>query len=65
MARWRMRISPLRLWLQSTSLLAVLAGYSLLLLFNHQLAGLQRQAAHRQLVEQLATALGGRARSRK
>jgi two-component system, OmpR family, sensor kinase len=65
MARWRMRISPLRLWLQSTSLLAVLAGYSLLLLFNHQLAGLQRQAAHRQLVEQLATELSGRARSRE
>lgn len=60
-----MRISPLRLWLQSTSLLAVLAGYSLLLLFNQQLAGLQRQAAHRQLLEQLAAELQSRARSRE
>ncbi|MCP9903071.1 hypothetical protein KBY72_05230 [Cyanobium sp. BA5m-21] len=47
MARWPVRISPLRLWLQSTSLLAVLAGYSLLLLFNQQMAGLHRNAAHR------------------
>ena len=60
-----MRISPLRLWLQSTSLLAVLAGYSLLLLFNQQLAGLQRQAAHSQLVEQLEAELQSRARSRE
>ena len=59
-----MRISPLRRWLQSTSLLAVLAGYSLLLLVNQQLAGLQRQVAHRQLVEQLAVELQSRARSR-
>jgi two-component system OmpR family sensor kinase len=60
-----LRISPLRLWLQSTSLLAVLAGYSLLLLFNQQLAGLQRQAAHSQLVEQLEAELQSRARSRE
>ena len=32
--RWMVRISPLRFWLQSTSLLAVLAGYSMLLLVN-------------------------------
>ncbi len=64
MARWTVRISPLRLWLQSTSLLAVLAGYSVLLLFNQALAGVQRQASHRQLVEQVATAVQGRARSR-
>ena len=59
-----MRISPLRLWLQSTSLLAVLAGYSLLLLFNKGLAGLQRGTAHQQLVQQLETTLAARARSR-
>ncbi|MCP9777021.1 MULTISPECIES: cell wall metabolism sensor histidine kinase WalK [unclassified Cyanobium] len=59
-----MRISPLRLWLQSTSLLAVLAGYSLLLLFNQGLAGLQRGTAHQQLVQQLETTLAARARSR-
>jgi signal transduction histidine kinase len=51
--------------LQSASLLAVLAGYSLLLLFNQQLAGLQRQAAHSQLVEQLEAELQSRARSRE
>jgi two-component system, OmpR family, sensor kinase len=59
------RISPLRLWLQSTSLLAVLAGYSLLLLFNQQLAGLQRNAAHRQLAEQLTAELSRRASERR
>ena len=57
-----MRISPLRLWLQSTSLLAVLAGYGLLLLFNQQLAGLQRTAAHRQLTDQLVAELTSRTR---
>jgi len=61
--RWSVRISPLRLWLQSTSLLAVLAGYSLLLLLNQQLAGLQRQTAYRQFVAQLAADLQSRARS--
>jgi len=60
-----LRISPLRLWLQSASLLAVLAGYSLLLLLHQQLAGLQRQAAHSQLVEQLESELQSRARSRE
>ena len=65
MVRWPVPISPLRLWLQSSSLLAVLAGYSLLLLFNQQLAGLQRNAAHRLLVEQLASELTSQARSRE
>jgi two-component system, OmpR family, sensor kinase len=59
-----LRISPLRIWLQSTSLLAVLAGYSLLLLFNQQLAGQQRTAAHAQLAEQLVAELSSRARER-
>ena len=58
-----MRISPLRLWLQSTSLLAVLAGYSLLLLANQRLAGTERCAAHRQTVQQLSTELERRAAS--
>jgi two-component system, OmpR family, sensor kinase len=52
-----MRISPLRLWLQSTSLLAVLAGYSLLLLLNQGVAGLQRRLAHEQLVGELVAEL--------
>jgi two-component system, OmpR family, sensor kinase len=64
MTPWPVRISPLRLWLQSTSLLAVLAGYSLLLLFNQQIAGQQRTAAHAQLAEQLAIELSSRARER-
>ncbi len=58
-----MQISPLRLWLQSTSLLAVLAGYSLLLLANQRLAGSERTAAHRQTVQQLSTELERRAPS--
>ena len=64
MARWPVRISPLRLWLQSTSLLAVLAGYSLLLLFNQNLSGLQRRTAHWQLVDEVAADIVTRARSR-
>ena len=59
-----MRISPLRLWLQSTSLLAVLAGYSLLLLLNQRIAAFDRTAAHRQTVEQLSTELQRRATTR-
>lgn len=43
----------LRLWLQSASLLAVLAGYAPLLLINHHLAGLQRQQQHEQMVASL------------
>ena len=56
-----MRISPLRLWLQSTSLLAVLAGYSLLLLFNQGMAGLQRRLAYERLVSDLVVELQARA----
>jgi two-component system, OmpR family, sensor kinase len=59
-----LRISPLRIWLQSTSLLAVVAGYSLLLLFNQQIAFQQRTAAHLQLAEQLVAELGSRASER-
>lgn len=39
---------PIRLWLQSTSFAAVLAGYGLLLLANAQLWQLQRQRQHLQ-----------------
>lgn len=45
----------LRLWLQSSTLLAVLAGYAPLLLINHHLAGLQRQQQHEQMVASLQT----------
>ena len=46
-------MSPLRVWLLSSSLLAVLAGYSLLLAFNQGVAGWQRRQQHDQLVEHL------------
>ena len=59
-----MRISPLRIWLQSTSLLAVIAGYILLLLFNQQIAFQQRTAAHLQLAEQLVAELSSSASER-
>ena len=64
MARWPVQISPLRIWLQSSSLLAVLAGYSLLLLFNQQIAGIQRNSAHLQLVDQLAAEIALKAQVR-
>ncbi|MFM7677104.1 MAG: sensor histidine kinase [Synechococcus sp.] len=51
----------LRLWLQSTTLLAVLAGYSLLLALNHSLTSLQRRQSHDQLVEHLSARLRERA----
>lgn len=54
MGVWFGRLPPLRVWLQSSSLLAVLAGYGLLLLFNQQLSDFQRRAMHRQLVAELA-----------
>jgi hypothetical protein len=48
------QLPSLRLWLQSTSLLAVLAGYTLLLVLNQALAGLQRVRSHQDLVSQLS-----------
>ena len=47
-------------WIQSTSLLAILAGYSLLLLFAQGLLQLQRDASHRLIVEQLRFSLQSR-----
>jgi two-component system OmpR family sensor kinase len=46
-------LPSLRLWLQSTSVLAVLAGFSLLLLLNQLVSGWQRNKAHLDLVLQL------------
>ena len=48
-------LPPLRLWLQSTTLLAVIAGYALLLGVNRSLNQAQRLDDHRQLVETLRT----------
>lgn len=55
---WHLR--SLRLWLQSSSLLAVLAGYVLLLAVGAGLSGLERRQAHRQFVQAIATDLAGR-----
>ena len=54
MAAGNQRSLPsLRLWLQSTTLLAVIAGYALLLGVNRSLNQAQRLDDHRQLVETL------------
>lgn len=53
-ARGLRALPSLRVWLQSTSLLAVLAGYTLLLVLNQVLADLQRVRSHQDLVGQLA-----------
>ena len=56
MAVHNQRLLPsLRLWLQSTTLLAVIAGYALLLGVNRSLNQAQRLDDHRQLVETLRT----------
>lgn len=52
--------ASLRAWLQSSSLLAVLAGYAVLLVVNQTLAGLQRRQDHEQLVAELQRSLPGR-----
>ena len=52
-------------WLQSSSLLAILAGYSLLLLFSQGLLKLHRDESHRLLVEQLRLSLQSRRQSKQ
>ncbi|MFQ6537781.1 MULTISPECIES: sensor histidine kinase [Aphanothece] len=52
-----MSTQSLRVWLQSGLVLAVLAGYGLLLLLNQAVARQQRQSAHQQLVAGLAANL--------
>ncbi|SBO43200.1 sensor histidine kinase KdpD [Cyanobium sp. NIES-981] len=58
-------ISRLRLWLQSASLLAVLAGYGVMLGFNQVLSGYERDQAHRQLAEEVASQLSQQTGSRQ
>lgn len=53
--------SSLKNWLQSTALLAVLAGYSVLLLANQRLAEWQRLEGFRQSTTELLSTLGRRA----
>jgi signal transduction histidine kinase len=47
----------LRGWLQSSALLAVLAGYALLLAANQSLASFQRRQVHQQLADSLKVSL--------
>jgi signal transduction histidine kinase len=55
---------PLRLWLQSTSFLAVLAGYCLLLLQHQALSSFQRREIHLYLAAQQVSLLGADLRAR-
>ena len=50
----------LRRWLQSSTVLAVLAGYALLMLLKIGLSSIERRAEHRRLVEQVAAVLPSR-----
>ena len=52
------RLRSLRLRLQSSTLIAVLAGYGLLLVLGTGLLALERRQAYRQLVESLVAGLG-------
>ena len=63
MARSSHGVPSLRIWLQSSSLLAVVAGYSLLLLIHQHLATWQRNQAFRQTNERLLASLVTRANS--
>ena len=46
-------LPALRVWLQSTALLTVIAGYTVLLVINSALADLQRRDQHQRLLEAL------------
>ena len=50
-------LPSLRVWLQSTSLLAVVAGYSALFAFGSSLAEAERSERHQRLVEQIRNGL--------
>lgn len=50
----------MRQWLQSTTLLAVLAGFSLLILVNQRLAGIQRAMLHSHLMTEILNELRNR-----
>ena len=57
-------LPSLRVWLQSTSLLAVVAGYSALFVFGSSLAEAERLERHQRLVEQIRSGLSTGARCR-
>jgi signal transduction histidine kinase len=48
-------LPSLRIWLQSTAVLTVIAGYTVLLVINGALADLQRREQHQRLVDALTT----------
>ena len=50
-------LPSLRVWLQSTSLLAVVAGYAALFAFGTSLAEVERSERHQRLVDQIRNGL--------
>ena len=50
-------LPSLRVWLQSTSLLAVVAGYTALFAFGSALADVERSERHQRLVSQILNGL--------
>ena len=65
MVRQAASIKSLRLWLHSASLLAVVAGYSLLMLTNQQWSELRRLRAHETMLAQLKARLQDTAQTPK
>lgn len=57
----RRPLPSLRLWLQSSTLIAVLAGYGVLLGVSAGLTVVERRAVHQQMVAELAASLTSRA----
>ncbi len=55
--------ASLRLWLQSTTIIAVLAGYTVLVVLTLSLNRMERRQAHQQLIDRISTALIQRVRS--
>jgi len=55
--------ASLRLWLQSTTILAVLAGYTVLVVLTLSLNRIERRQAHQQLIDRISTALIQRVRT--
>ena len=63
---WMLPARPaasLRLWLQSTTIMAVLAGYTILVVLTLSLNRIERLQAHQQLIDRISTALLQRVRT--
>jgi signal transduction histidine kinase len=63
MRRWSTAVSPLAQSLQSASLLAVLAGYGILLMFNQVLAREQRLQSHNAVTARVLSIVATRAKT--